>query len=75
MRAKTNETEVHRVLDGGRCRRAFARPAMTFAHWFQEDRFVATVMDETWIRDRHKKGKEFVPYLLSPSSSSAQKPY
>src|SRR5665647_313885 len=56
--------KVHRVLDGGRCCRAFARPAMTFAHSFQEDRLVATVMDESWIGDRHKDGKEFVPYPL-----------
>ena len=52
------------MLDGGRCCRAFARPAMTFAHSFQEDRLVATVMDESWIGDRHKDGKEFVPYPL-----------
>jgi len=23
-------------------------------------------MDESWIRDRHKDGKEFVPYTLLP---------
>ena len=54
------------MIDGGRCRRTFARPAMTFAHSFQKDRLVAAVMDEPWIRDRHKDGKEFVPYALLP---------
>ena len=58
--------KVHRVLDGGRGCRAFARPTMTFAHSFQEDRFVATEMDEPRIRDRRKNIEEFVPYPLLP---------
>src|SRR6516225_6479875 len=63
---KNERKKIHRVLDGDRCCRVFVRPAMTFAHSFQKDRLVAAVMDESWIRDRHKDAKEFVPYALLP---------
>ena len=58
--------KIHRVLDGGRCVRTFARPAMTFAHSFQEDRLIAAVMDKPRISDRRKDIEEFVPYELLP---------
>ena len=65
--------KIYRVLDGGRCSRTFARPAVTFAHSFQEDRFIAAVMNEPRIRNRRKDIEEFGPYELLAVPSSAQK--
>src|SRR5947199_10736268 len=64
--SEDEQKEVHYMLYGIGCCRAFARAAITFAHSFQEDRLVTAVMDETRIRDSRKDVEKFAPYTLLP---------